>query len=76
MLEVDVKGMTGKRMAIKSVPYSAIRSFTITTNGHFDRDCELSMVIDGHKPFEKDFNKHADIKGIMKVLAERTAPGH
>jgi hypothetical protein len=38
---VDTKGLSGKRVKYKSIPYKWVKGFEIETAGHLDRDAEI-----------------------------------
>jgi hypothetical protein len=42
---IDVKGLSGSRIAYKSVPYSSIRAFSVESAGSWDRDTEFQCWI-------------------------------
>lgn len=42
---IDVKGLSGSRIAYKSVPYSSIRAFSVESAGSWDRDTEFQFWI-------------------------------
>eukprot|EP00957_Ditylum_brightwellii_P010163 767986-Ditylum_brightwellii.AAC.1 len=40
LIDVDTKGLTGKRIKYKSVPYKHVHGFAFETAGHLDNDAE------------------------------------
>jgi Bacterial PH domain len=51
LLIVNVQGVTGSKISYQSIPYSSIKSFTMTTAGSFDLDCEISLIVSGFAGF-------------------------
>lgn len=71
LILVDVQGMTGKKIEVRSIPYRSITSFAVETAGHLDLDAELKIWISGlGAPIEKKFNKSVNIYEVQSVLAE------
>jgi hypothetical protein len=46
MIQIDTKGLTGKRVNYKSIPFKEIRGFEFETAGHMDRDAEIYLYTD------------------------------
>ena len=46
LILMDVKGITGKRMEYKSIPYKYICGYEFETCGHLDRDFEVYQYTD------------------------------
>jgi len=76
---IDVQGMSGKRIAYKSVPYSSVRSFAVESAGSWDTDSEVKIWgkfywMDGPgNKIKQDLRKgKADIIAIQAYLAEQT----
>jgi hypothetical protein len=46
MIIADSKGMTGKRVKYKSIPYKHVHGFEIETPGNFDGDAEIYLHTD------------------------------
>ena len=68
---VDKQGVTGKKVEYHSIPYKSISHFSVETGGTFDLDAEMKIYISGNPaPFQREFKKGADIKGVQKTLAE------
>jgi hypothetical protein len=42
---IDVKGLSGSRIAYRSVPYSSLRAFSVESAGSWDRDTEFQFWI-------------------------------
>lgn len=71
LILVDVQGVTGKKIEVRSIPYKSITSFAVETAGHLDLDAELKIWISGETgPIEKKFNKAVNIYEVQSVLAE------
>merc|ERR1712178_641841 len=43
VISIDVQGWSGKRVEYKSIPYTSIRAFSVTSAGSWDRDTEVKM---------------------------------
>lgn len=44
---VDKQGVTGKKVAYRSIPYKSITQFEVETAGRFDMDSELKVWVSG-----------------------------
>lgn len=74
LILVDVQGLTGKKIEVRSVPYRSITNFSVETAGHLDLDAELKIWVSGlGLPIEKKFNKSVNIYEVQSVLAEAIA---
>ncbi len=70
LILIDKQGITGRKAEYHSIPYKSISHFSVETAGTFDLDSELKIYISGNMhPFEREFRKGADIKGVQKMLA-------
>jgi hypothetical protein len=70
LILIDKQGITGHKMQYHSIPYKSISHFSVETAGTFDMDAELKIYISGNMtPFQREFKKGADIKGVQKMLA-------
>lgn len=70
LILIDKQGITGKKAEYHSIPYRSISHFSVETAGTFDLDSELKIYISGNmNPFEREFRKGTDIKGVQKMLA-------
>jgi hypothetical protein len=65
----DKKGMSGKRVRFVSVPYSAIRSFSISTAGKVDSDQELVLHCRGIGRFSIDLDCKVDGLVMYRFLS-------
>ena len=65
----DKKGMTGKQIAYKTVPYQSIRAFSVETCGSFDTDSELKVYSRGIGTISIDFTKDVDVLAIHRFLS-------
>ena len=45
LLDVDVKGFSGKKVEFRNIPYASIRHFSTESSGSFDRDSELKLTL-------------------------------
>lgn len=71
LILVDKQGLTGKKTAYKSLPYSSISRFTVETSGHFDLDAELKIwVSSALEPAEVlQFKSDGNVIQIQQALA-------
>ena len=67
---VNVRGITGKKVAYFSYPYSKIQFFGIETAGLLDIDSELAAVFSNGTVLLFDFKSNVDIKGISQIIAQ------
>jgi hypothetical protein len=74
LISIDVQGLTGKKIEVKSVPYTQIVAFSIITAGVLDLNAELKIWISS-SPFaiEKTFNKDVNIYEVQGILADAIA---
>lgn len=71
LILIDKQGFTGKKAEYHSIPYKSISHFSVETAGTFDMDAELKIYISGNmNPFQREFKKGTDIRGVQKTLAE------
>ncbi len=71
----DKKGITGKRTAFKSVPYSSIRAFSVETAGRVDGDQELKVHSRGVGRVDIDFVKDVPVHLVYKFLSQVVIQG-
>jgi len=74
LIVIDVQGLTGTKIEIKSVPYAQIVAFSITTAGILDLNAELKIWVSS-SPFaiEKKFSKDVNIYEVQGILADAIA---
>ncbi|MDT4761733.1 PH domain-containing protein [Sphaerochaeta sp. PS] len=74
LILIDVQGITGKKIEIKSVPFRSIVAFSVETAGVLDLNAELSIWV-ASTPFaiKKTFNKDVNIYEVQAVLADAIA---
>lgn len=71
---IDVQGMTGKKVEVKSVPYNQITAFSVQTAGILDLNAEFKVwVASSQFAIEKTFNKNVNIYEVQGVLADAIA---
>jgi Bacterial PH domain len=71
LLLIDKQGLTGRKAEYHTIPYKSISHFSVETAGTFDMDAEMKIYISGNMtPFEREFKRGADIKGVQKTLAQ------
>ena len=67
---INVQGITGKKIAYISYPYSKIQYFGIETAGMLDIDSELIIAFNDGNKLSFDFKKGVDIIQISKTISE------
>lgn len=67
---INVQGITGKKIAYISYPYSKIQYFGIETEGMLDIDSELIIAFNDGNKLSFDFKKGVDIIQISKTISE------
>lgn len=70
ILVVNVQGITGKKRAYLSYPYSKIQYFGIETAGVLDIDSELILAFNDGNILSFDFKTNVDIVGISRTISE------
>lgn len=69
LLVVNVKGITGKKVAYFTYPYSKIQYYGIETAGLMDIDCELLLAFNDGNMLTLDFRSNVDIRKISSLIA-------
>lgn len=67
---INVQGLTGKKVAYLSFPYSNVLYFGIETAGMFDIDSELIMTFANGTTLSFDFKSNVDIERICLNIQE------
>lgn len=62
------RGLTGKKTDYISIPYSAIRAYSVETAGSFDSDAELKIYASGYGKIKLDFVSNVDVFAIYRFL--------
>ena len=70
ILLIDVKGVTGKKRSIITLPYRKIRAYSIETAGVMDFDSRLEVLINGIGEIEFSFTSNADIEEVYRIISE------
>jgi hypothetical protein len=74
LIVIDVQGLTGTKIEIKSIPYSQVVAFSITTAGILDLNAELHIwVASAPFPIQKKFSKDVNIYEVQGILADAIA---
>ncbi len=69
---IDVQGITGSKVAVRSVPYRAITQFSVESAGTLDLDSDLNVWVSGHaSPMTLKISRKADPAAIQRLLAEK-----
>lgn len=67
---INVKGVTGKKVAYFSYPYSKIQYYGIETAGLLDIDSELIITFSNGHILQFDFKSNVDIKTINSLISK------
>lgn len=67
---INVQGITGKKIAYISYPYSKIQYFGIETAGMLDIDSELIIAFNDGNKLSFNFKRGVDIIEISKTISE------
>lgn len=67
---VNVKGVTGKKTAYFSYPYSKVQYYGIETAGMMDVDSELILAFNNGRMLQFDFKKKVDIRKNSELISE------
>ncbi len=75
----DVKGMTGKKRSVMSVPYEKISAYSVETAGLFDTDGELRLYVsgfpgegnDGVGVIKKEVRDKVDVYLLHQIISEK-----
>ena len=65
----NVKGITGKKIAYFSYPYSKIQYYGIETAGFLDIDSELLIAVSEGRLLQFDFKSNVDIRAINTLIS-------
>lgn len=71
LILIDKQGITGSKIAYKSIAYKSISRFSIETAGTFDLEAELKIWVSSETQpsIVKQFNKSVNVYEVQKVLA-------
>lgn len=69
LIVVNVKGITGKKVAYFTYPYSKIQYFGVETAGLMDIDCELLLAFNDGNALTLDFKSNVDIRQLSTLIA-------
>lgn len=67
---VNVRGISGKKVAYFSYPYSKIQYYGIETAGLLDIDSELIVAFSNGEVLQFDFKSNVDIKAISALISK------
>jgi len=67
---INVKGVTGKKVAYFSYPYSKIQYYGIETAGFLDIDSELIVAFSNGHILQFDFKSNVDIRTISTLISK------
>lgn len=69
IISVNVQGVSGKKQAFTSLPYSKVSVFAVETAGHLDLDSELELYFTGLGKVTFDFSGKSDIVKIGQAIS-------
>lgn len=69
LIAINVQGITGKKVAYMSYPYSKVESFAVETAGMLDIDSELTLKMIGGAAIQLDFKANVDMKMLSHLIA-------
>lgn len=71
LILIDKQGITGSKIAYKSITYKSISRFSVETAGTFDLEAELKIWVSSETQpsIVKQFNKSVNVYEVQKVLA-------
>lgn len=67
---INVKGVSGKKIAYFSYPYSKIQYYGIETAGILDIDSELLLTFSNGHILQFDFKSNVDIRMINSLISK------
>ena len=67
---INVQGITGKKTAYFSYPYSKIQYFGVETAGVLDIDSELVLAFNNGAKLSFDFKSNVDIRALSRIIAD------
>ncbi len=67
---VNVQGITGKKVAYFSYPYSKVQYFGVETAGFMDIDSELVVAFSNGSMLQFDFKSSVDIRKLSTIISE------
>ncbi len=69
IIVINVRGITGKKVAYISFPYSKVQYFGIETAGLLDIDSELILAFSNGEKLTFDFKARVDIRRLSNAIA-------
>jgi hypothetical protein len=66
---INVQGITGKKIAYFSYPYSKVQYFGIETAGLIDIDSEMTLAFANGARLTFDFKSKVDIRRICSLIS-------
>ncbi|MCF0206754.1 MAG: PH domain-containing protein [Bacteroidales bacterium] len=70
LITINVKGITGSKKDITSLPYKRINAFSVETAGTLDLDSELELYFSGLGKVRIEFSGNSDIVRIGNIISE------
>ena len=71
LIVIDPQGLTGKKVAISSIPWKSITAYSVENSGTLDLDAELKIAGSGFDICELEFTKGTDIKAVNSFINEK-----
>ena len=71
LILIEKQGITGSKIAYKSIVYKSISRFSVETAGTFDLEAELKIWVssESNPSIVKQFNKSVNVYDVQTVLA-------
>ena len=74
LIYIDIKGMTGAKKAITSIPWNKLAGFQIVSAGILDLDAELRLWVTGTPVvIEVNFSRSVNVYEVQSVIADAIA---
>ncbi|GHO57748.1 PH domain-containing protein [Ktedonobacter robiniae] len=70
IIAINVQGITGKKTAYTSLPYSKVQAFSIETAGVLDRDCEIELYFSALGKVKFEIKGNFNIVHFNKILSQ------
>lgn len=71
IIAINIQGLTGKKKAFTTLPYSRVQAFSVETSGVLDMDSELSLWYSGLGQVRFEFVSNADAAAICRTISQQ-----
>lgn len=71
IIAINIQGLTGKKKAFTTLPYSRAQAFSVETSGVLDMDSELSLWYSGLGKIRFEFVSNADVAAICRTISQQ-----